>query len=146
MNRIYLLVPFNAIILKGSIEYARNIRSISKKFWPNYLKFTSRTKTNLFMIASIQALIFSTVYVGGTFAVIGINPWQAFKDLQDRQAEEIRLLGQIEIDFSKPADEQLLRRDPSGKISTSNLLMFNMFRDLGLSDRTLLAIEKDLRD
>ena len=78
MKRLFLLIPFNAFILKANLEYARNIKYISERFWPRFLTFS---KTNAFIAASMQAIFFTTIYIGGTFSVIGINPYRAFKDL-----------------------------------------------------------------
>ena len=41
------------------------------------------------MVATFQAIGFTTVYLGGTFAVLGINPFTKLKEFKaERQKQE----------------------------------------------------------
>ncbi len=70
-KRLLLLIPFNFLSLYGTIRYFQNIQKIAKKFWPNRQK---ATVFNLFLIGTAQAVIFTTFYVGGSLAILGMNP------------------------------------------------------------------------
>ena len=37
------------------------------------------------MIATLQAVAFTTIYIGGAFAVMGINPIKKYKELKDQK-------------------------------------------------------------
>ena len=70
-KRLLFLLPFNAFSLWATIKYFKNIHKIGKKFWPNYQKATLK---NLFVVGTAQALFFTTFYIGGSLAILGINP------------------------------------------------------------------------
>ena len=70
-KRLLFLLPFNAFSLWATIRYFKNIHMIGKKFWPTYQKATLK---NLFVVGTAQALFFTTFYIGGSLAILGINP------------------------------------------------------------------------
>ena len=70
-KRLLFLLPFNAFSLWATIRYFKNIHKIGKKFWPTYQKATLK---NLFVVGTAQAMFFTTFYIGGSLAILGINP------------------------------------------------------------------------
>ena len=77
-RRIMLLLPFNGFMIWGSLKYAANIQTIAQRWWPTYQKAKLK---NLFIIATTQATLFTTLYLGGTFAILGINPITKYKEM-----------------------------------------------------------------
>jgi hypothetical protein len=71
-RRMKWLLPFNAFCLWGTIRYAKNIQRTAKVFWPHRQK---ATLGNLFLVGTAQALFFTTFYLGGSLAILGINPF-----------------------------------------------------------------------
>ena len=76
------LIPYNFMIIWGTLRYCSNVQTIARKFWPNRQKVKI---SNLFMIATLQAVAFTTIYIGGAFAVMGINPIKKYKELKDQK-------------------------------------------------------------
>jgi hypothetical protein len=70
-KRVLMLLPFNALMLFLTIRYSKNIHKIGAKCWPQYQKATLK---NLFIVGTAQALVFTTLYIGGSLAILGINP------------------------------------------------------------------------
>ncbi len=70
-KRMLYLIPFNALALWGTIKYFQNVQRIAKKFWPKRQKASIG---NFFIIGTTQAIFFTTFYIGGTLAILGINP------------------------------------------------------------------------
>ncbi len=70
-KRMLYLIPFNALALWGTIKYFQNVQRIAKKFWPKRQKASIG---NFFLIGTAQAIFFTTFYIGGTLAILGINP------------------------------------------------------------------------
>jgi hypothetical protein len=128
-----LLIPFNFFSLYATIKYSQNIQRIAKKFWPNRQK---ATLLNFFMIGTAQALFFTTFYLGGTIALLGINPiaiWKRREQLIGGPTEEELM-----------ADEKEIEQAVSG-MSMSDAVVLRTFKAMGLSDQTMVNIEKDLR-
>jgi hypothetical protein len=78
-KRSFLLVPFNLIMMKLTLDYARNIKGIAKKYWPGRQRFTVG---NFLLVGTLQAVIFSSVYFGGTCAIMGVNPIKTYADFK----------------------------------------------------------------
>ena len=70
-KRMLYLIPFNFFALWGTIKYFQNVQRIAKAFWPKRQKATIG---NFFFIGTLQAIFFTTFYIGGTLAILGINP------------------------------------------------------------------------
>ena len=83
-KRMLCLIPFNIGILYGTAKYLQNIHSISNYLWPNLKKVKV---SNLFIVATIQSVGFTTIYLGGTLAVLGINPIQKFREMRKMQEQ-----------------------------------------------------------
>ena len=75
-KRLLYLVPFNFFSLFATMRYFRNIQKIAKRFWPKRQKATIG---NLFLVGTGQALLFTTFYVGGSLAILGINPVSIYR-------------------------------------------------------------------
>ena len=78
-KRLLFLIPFNAFALWATIRYFRNIHNIGRRFWPQYQKATLK---NLFIVGTAQALVFTTFYIGGSLAILGVNPIAVYKGKQ----------------------------------------------------------------
>ena len=70
-RRIIWLLPYNLCMIWGTMKYCSNIKTISNKFWPSRRKATIN---NLVVVATAQALMFTSLYLAGTLAIIGVNP------------------------------------------------------------------------
>ena len=70
-KRMLYLIPFNFFALWGTIKYFQNVQRIAKVFWPKKQKASIG---NFFLIGTLQAVFFTTFYIGGTLAILGINP------------------------------------------------------------------------
>ena len=81
-RRLLWLIPYNFGIIWATLRYCGNVNSIARKWWPSRQKVKV---SNLFMVATIQAVGFTTIYLGGTFAVLGINPIKKIKELKEEQ-------------------------------------------------------------
>ena len=76
-KRMLYLIPFNFFALYATVKYFQNIQRISKKYWPKRQKASIM---NFFIVGTSQALFFTSFYIGGTLALLGINPLAIFKD------------------------------------------------------------------
>lgn len=92
---------------------------------------------NFFLIGTAQALLFTTVYIGGNLAILGINPIAVVRQTQT-------LVGGP-TDDELSLDEKAIEKQVQG-MRTSDAFMLRMFKAMGLSERTMIAIEKDLRE
>ena len=54
---------------------------------------------NLFVVATLQATVFTTIYLGGTFAVLGVNP---ITKLREYKADRLK---QQEL-YARMADKE----------------------------------------
>ena len=89
-RRILWLIPFNFGVIWGTLRYCSNINSFAKKFWPSRQKVEV---SNLFMIATMQAVGFTSIYLGGTCAILGINPMKKYKEMK-QEAENLARLSE----------------------------------------------------
>jgi hypothetical protein len=101
LNRSFFLLPFNGLVLKGTLWYAKNINRIARKMWPNRQKVSVM---NFFIVGTMQALVFFTGYVGGTCLCLGYNPFRAFREHKVAKQYEIDLIARTQIDYEKPAE------------------------------------------
>ena len=76
-KRMLFLIPFNFLALWGTIKYFQNVQRIAKLFWPKRQKASIG---NFFFIGTVQAMFFTTFYIGGTLAILGINPLAILKN------------------------------------------------------------------
>ena len=76
------LLPFNFVTIWGTLRYCSNVQTIAKKYWPGLLKVKL---INLIIVSTFQAVGFTTFYVGGTLAILGINPVQAIRKYREEQ-------------------------------------------------------------
>ncbi|CDW87986.1 histone h2a [Stylonychia lemnae] len=132
-KRLLYLIPFQFFCLWGTIKYFQNIQRIAKLFWPRRQKATI---FNFFIIGTAQSILFTTFYVGGSCAIMGINPikvWQKKQILSGGPSEEELTM-----------DEKVIEEQVKG-MRTSDAFTLRMFKAMGLSEQTMVAIEKDLR-
>ena len=78
-RRMLWLIPYNFAIIWGTLRYCTNINRIAKKYWPKKQKVKV---SNLFMIATVQALGFISIYLGGTLAILGVNPIEKAREIK----------------------------------------------------------------
>ena len=81
-KRSLFLIPFNFFALWATIKYFQNVQRIAKAFWP---KRQRASIGNFFFIGTLQAFFFTTFYVGGNLAVLGINPISAIKNRNNEE-------------------------------------------------------------
>ena len=79
-KRMLYLIPFNFLALWGTIKYFQNVQRIAKAFWPKRQKASIG---NFFFIGTLQAVFFTGFYIGGTLAILGINPFTIFKQSEE---------------------------------------------------------------
>ena len=70
-KRMLFLIPFNIFSLWATMKYFKNIQKIARRFWPTLQK---ATLLNFFVVGTAQALLFTSFYIGGAIAIMGINP------------------------------------------------------------------------
>ncbi len=92
---------------------------------------------NLLIVGTAQALFFTTFYIGGSLAILGINPVAVYK------RREVLVGGPTMEELE--ADEAQISQSVQG-MSTSDAVVLRIFKSMGLSQRTMIAIEKDLRE
>ena len=78
-RRLLYLIPFNLGVIWGTLRYCSNVNNIAKKWWPSYQKVRV---SNLFLIATVQAFGFTGIYLGGTFAILGMNPIKKYREMK----------------------------------------------------------------
>jgi len=109
------------------------------------------------MIGTAQATFFTTTYFGGMFLVLGINPRAYYLKAKAMKDEEMKLISQCEVDVNGSIEDQLMQYargpgsegmsgDGPGEDGTfKEVFLIQMFKSMGLSDKTLLMVEQDLR-
>lgn len=133
-KRMLFLIPFNFFCLYATIKYFQNIQRIAKKYWPRRQK---ATLLNFFLVGTAQAMVFTTFYLGGTIAILGINPIAVWKK------REMLVSGPSDEELQQ--DEQQIQKAVEG-MNMSDAVVLRMFKAMGLSDKTMVQIEKDLRN
>ena len=83
-------------------------------------------------MGTLQALFVTTFYVGGTLALLGINPVKIVKD-SNRENDL----------YSGKITQNLNGVEPDMKMT--DVVVLKMFKTMGLSDATMAQIENDLR-
>lgn len=71
------LVPYNMCVIWTTFLYSKNIKKIGARFWPNRRKATLK---NVILVGTAQAVIFTGLYITGSFAAMGLNPIAIWKD------------------------------------------------------------------
>ena len=79
-KRMLWLIPYNVGIIWGTLRYCGNIKNIAGKYWPKYQKVNI---TNLIFISTVQAIGFTTLYLAGTFGILGINPVNKIREIKE---------------------------------------------------------------
>ena len=93
-----------------------NIQKIGKRFWPNRMKFSVG---NFFLVGTVQALFFTSLYAGGNLMILGINPF-------------------------KP--QESFKEDSEFVQGSSSIVIMKALKYAGLSDETIKSIENDLKN
>ena len=119
--------------------------------WPNR---TKATLGNLLYVGTLQAVGMSTLYFGGNMAILGVNPRAVYRRHLAQKEEELTLLANTQLRLDGPVEEQItgaikeaenfFSYDPSQTVQ--DVFLIQMFRSMGLSDKTILVIEQDLRN
>ena len=150
-KRMFLLIPYNVFMVALTLKYCQNYKYVAKKLWPNRVK---ATLGNLFFVGTIQAMGMSTLYFGGNMLLLGVNPRTIYRRHIKQKEEEMALMAQTQISLDGSVEEQitgaineaasLFADDPSKTVQ--DVFLIQMFRSMGLSDKTILVIEQDLRN
>ncbi len=117
-----------------TIRYSKNIHRISAKYWPQYQKATLK---NLLIVGTAQALVFTSIYLTGSLAILGINPIAVY------QRRVTLVGGPTEAELLE--DEQSLDKAVQG-MSSGDAVVLRIFKAMGLSQKTMVSIERDLRE
>ena len=96
-RRLFYLLPFNILMIYGTIKYSKNVNAITKYFWPHRRKVSIK---NLFIVGSCQALFFSTVFIFGNMLLLGLNPREVYQRHMRHKQEELELMANSPIDES----------------------------------------------
>lgn len=76
-GRMWFLIPYYVSTLAGLMLYSLNIKYVARKYWPNRMKVTGG---NLMLIGTAHAIVLFTIYVPGTFLILGIDPRDYYKE------------------------------------------------------------------
>ena len=136
-KRILWLIPFNFAVIIGTLKYCSNIHSIAAKFWPNLRKVRI---SYLFIVATMQSVGFTSIYLGGTFAILGINPITKYRELKEMSNKLENLTGDNLVN-----ENGEINMDEFEKLSDGQKSMIKGLNNLGISNKTILAIEKEMR-
>ncbi len=117
-----------------TIRYSKNIHRIGAKYWPQYQKATLK---NLLIVGTAQALVFTSIYLTGSLAILGINPIAVY------QRRVTLVGGPTEAELLE--DEQSLDKAVQG-MSSGDAVVLRIFKAMGLSQKTMVSIERDLRE
>jgi len=93
--------------------------------------------SNFFLVGTVQALFFTSFYLGGSIFILGINPVAVMKKRE-------QLVGGPS-DEELQEDEEQIQKAVEG-MSMGDAVVLRMFKAMGLSDKTMVQIEKDLRE
>jgi len=75
--------------------------------------------------------VFTSLYIGGNLAILGINPLTFIRERKHTLEESV--------------DEKEIEKQVQG-MKMSDAFLLRMFKTMGLSEQTMVAIEKDLRE
>ena len=101
-GRMWFLLPYYVGTLSGLMLYSLNIKQVAKRFWPNRMKVTGG---NLLLIGTVHAAALFTIYVPGTFLILGINPRDYYNEYKRQMDEELNLIAQSSIDLNGPKEQ-----------------------------------------
>ena len=146
-KRMFLLIPYNTLMVYLTLKYMQNYSYIAKKLWPNVRK---ATLGNLLYLGTIQAFAMTTFYLGGNMAILGVNPRAIYLRHKQQEEEMAALYSQSGVlDGSSMSGalkeaEIFFAEDPTKKVQ--DVFVMQMFKSMGLSDKTIMVIEADLRE
>ena len=107
-KRMMWLIPYNFAIIWGTLRYCYNIKNIANKYWPSHQKVRV---SNLLLISTVQALGFTAIYLGGSFAIVGVNPVKRYRELREASSIQQPLVPlEVVGDDGKPLELQLTPR------------------------------------
>ena len=148
-KRMFMLIPYNAMMVFFTLKYMKNYTKIANRLWPNVQKATLR---NLLYVGTIQALGMTTLYLGGNLAILGVNP-RAIYLRHKKQEEDMANIANQPIFFEEEMKDQVVdllkdadilpQGEPNKKVQ--DVFLMQMFKSMGLSDKTIMVIEQDLR-
>jgi hypothetical protein len=87
--------------------------------------------------------------------ILNINPMYEYRRHVEEREAEFRLMSQFHIDVNGKIDqigvmnndsEMKLMEAANGGVPIQDQFLISMFKSMGLSDRTLLEVEHDLRE
>ena len=141
-QRLPWLVPYNCVAVYGTYRLMAGIKTIHKRVWPTRQKYTV---FNLLFLSTQLSVFWLATYWTGTFLVLKMNPFEEWRYHKSQINAELNLMAQQDIDVNGPITQLAALPDLNESKSKSFSLFTAVSKGLGLSDRTLLAIERDLR-
>ena len=127
-KRMFMLIPYNAMMVFLTLKYMQNYTKIANRLWPNVKKANLK---NLLYVGTIQALGMTTLYLGGNMAILGVNPRAIYLRHKQQEEEMARLANQHtffddelkeEVVGVLKEAEVLLQTEPSKKVQDVFLL------------------------
>ena len=87
-------------------------------------------------MGTIQAIFLTSFYLGGSIAILGINPIEVY------HRREMLIGGPTDAELM--ADEKDIETAVEG-MNLGDAVVLRAFKSMGLSEKTMVQIEKDLR-
>lgn len=132
------LIPFNMLMVYGTFKYCMNIHKISNYLWPNLKKVKI---SNLFIVSTMQAMGFTTIYVGGTLIVLGVNPVKKYREMQEMN----EAMANMPVTDNLIGPDGKLDESEFDKLSDGQKKMLRTLNSFGISNQQILEIEKEMR-
>ena len=111
---------------------------------------------NLFVVSTLQAIMFTSLVVIANSAIIGVNPFNFYKSLMMQWKEHTDFWNNMVVSdtsvipgLPKGTKYSDLPDDLKGLMyeqSVSTVVLLDLIKVMGLSDKTILIIEQDLRN
>ena len=141
-RRLPWLLPYNCVAMYATYRLMAGIKTIHKRVWPTRQKFTW---FNLLFLSTQLSVFWLTTYFSGTFLVLRVNPVEEWRYHKSQINAELNLMAQQDIDVDGSIT-QLVQLPQNQESRTKSFDLFrSVSKGLGLSERTLLTIERDLR-
>jgi hypothetical protein len=88
MSRLILCIPYNFLVMYGTFKYAKNASKAMRKMQVGS-KATKLSQMKMFLTIVGSLFGFAFVYLGGTIAILGVNPVRLYRERRRREEEAI---------------------------------------------------------
>ena len=154
-QRRYFLIPLNAGFVYALFKSPRYLQAITR---PILLRKGRPTFGNLFLAGTTVAILTMTTFVSINSACLGINPFKVARLGINQLRQEKQLFAEMNINVS---DQNVIPGLPQGtryqdlpedmqnimyEQSMMTAMLLDVLKLVGLSEKTILIIEQDLRN